>query len=294
MDLAQLEAFVAVVDEGTFTAAAARLHLSQPALSRRIATLEAELGVALFERVGRAVRLTPAGRDALDPARRSLHEAHRVRAAAASVGGLITGSLHLAGLPTLVISHLVPWVGSLHALHPGVQVALTGADDTAALLAMVASARCDLGICDDPGPMEDLQTALIGRQDLLAVLAPGSTLPEPRPGEVHPTIAIDELRDRPQVALPIGTSTRSLVDDLFAGGAAPPVVVTTDQRDALIPLVLTGVGMTFVPDRYADQAMAQGALVARPEPTASRDIVLVTRRGRLTPAAAAFVALAAA
>ena len=88
MDLRQLSYVVAVADHGGFTRAAEAVHVTQPALSQAVRTLEAELGVELFHRTGRSVVLTAAGEALLGPARRALRDAETARAAVAEVAGL--------------------------------------------------------------------------------------------------------------------------------------------------------------------------------------------------------------
>src|SRR5258705_787510 len=92
--LRQLESFLTVVDEGSFTRAAELLHVSQPGLSHQIQAMERELGGPLLERLPRKVRLTPAGRTVLPHARASLAHAERVSSAAKRAGGLAT-ELHI-------------------------------------------------------------------------------------------------------------------------------------------------------------------------------------------------------
>src|ERR1043165_983563 len=101
MDLRQLSYFLAVVDEGTFTAAAAAVAVAQPSLSQAVRSLEAELGTPLFHRLGRAVRLTAAGDALVEPARQTLRDIDTARAAVEAVAGLMGGCLELAALPTL-------------------------------------------------------------------------------------------------------------------------------------------------------------------------------------------------
>src|SRR6187551_504191 len=101
MDPRQLEYVVAVADEGSFTSAARSLHVSQPALSQSIAALEAEVGVPLFDRLGRTVRLTSAGEALLSPARQVLHDLELARASVDDSVSLRSGRLVLVALPTL-------------------------------------------------------------------------------------------------------------------------------------------------------------------------------------------------
>src|SRR5215471_7246173 len=103
MEVRQLAFVLAVADEGTFTRAADALGISQPSLSQGIRALEAELGVELFDRRARPVRLTAAGEALIEPARRAVRDLATARAAVDAVRGLEGGHLDLVSLPTLSI-----------------------------------------------------------------------------------------------------------------------------------------------------------------------------------------------
>src|SRR4051812_34312071 len=103
MDLRQLEYVVGVVDHGGFTRAATALHVAQPSLSQSVRTLERELGVELFHRVGRRAVLSAAGAAFVDGARQVLRDVATTRAAVAAVAGVEAGALDLVSLPTLTV-----------------------------------------------------------------------------------------------------------------------------------------------------------------------------------------------
>ncbi len=309
MDLRRLTYFLAVVDHGGFTAAADEVDVSQPALSLAVKELERELGVALFDRVGRRVRLTAAGEALVGPARQALRDVETGRAAVAAVAGVRSGSLALASLPTLVADPLAELVGRFRRRYPGVVVDLAAPEDTSDLVAMVRDGRCEAGITEIPEIPGDLVSRVIGSQALLLILPPGLGgwgnpigeggvgVPEiegPRTQDaVLPDLSLADLVRTPFVATPVGTSTRRLLDEGFAGaGAEPRVAVVTAQRDAILPLVLAGAGAALVPEPIAAVARALGATVARPSPAVERTLALVHRTGTLAPAAARFVELA--
>src|SRR5690348_5802124 len=129
MELRQVEYVVAVVDHGGFTRAAAALHVTQPSLSSGVATLERELGVALFHRLGRRVTLTSAGEAFLAPARRLLREATAVRAAVGEIAELASGRLDLVALPTLAAEPLAPLICTFRSRYPGVVVHVAEPED---------------------------------------------------------------------------------------------------------------------------------------------------------------------
>ncbi len=298
MDSRKLAHFVAVVDNGGFTAAADVTGTSQPALSIAVRDLETELGADLFERVGRRVHLTEAGRALVGPARLVLRDLETGRAAVAAVAGLEAGSLTVASLPTLAADPLAALVGRYRQLYPGVIVDLAAPEDTSDLLAMIRDGSCEVGVTEATGLPEDLAGHDIGEQPLTLVLPPQlavGVVKDARRGRTGrlPAVALTDLTRVPFVATPTGTSTRRLLDEGFAAvGARPEVAVVTAQRDAIIPLVVAGAGAALVPAPLAEHAAASGAVLARPVPAVARRIAVVHRDGSLAPAATAFVRLA--
>jgi len=302
MDSRKLAQFVAVVDHGGFTAAADAIGASQPALSIAVRELESELGVALFDRIGRRVRLTAAGDALVGPARQVLRDLATGRAAVAGVAGAAAGLLTVASLPTLAADPLAGLVGRFRQRHPGVVVDLAAPEDSSDLLAMVRDGRREVGVTEAGEPADDLTAHVIGEQPLSLILprvlarglAPqtGGRRGGARP-KGPPVVALTRLTEVPFVATPPGTSTRRLLDEGFAAvGATPSVAVVTAQRDAVIPLVVAGAGAALVPAPLATAAAASGVVVARPTPAVVRQIAVVHRQGPQSPAADHFVALA--
>src|SRR5437764_944403 len=111
MDLRQLEYVVAVADHGGFTRAALALHVAQPSLSHGIRTLEAELGIELFARLGRTVQLTSAGEGVVDSARRVLRDVADLTTVTRAAVELETGRLDVVALPTLAVEPLAVLIG---------------------------------------------------------------------------------------------------------------------------------------------------------------------------------------
>jgi len=275
---------VAVVDEGSFTDAADALGISQPAVSQAVRGLERELGVALFHRLGRGVRLTDAGTAVLGPARVLLRDAATVTDAVRSVVGLLDGRLELACLPTLAVAPLAGLVGEFRRRHPGVSVVLLDPDDGADLLDLVRTGRCEIGITGVP-TATDLVTVRLAHQGFRVILPSGTA-----PG---PVVTVEALATMPMVAAPRGSSSRDLLDSVLeARGLRATIVVEAAQREALLPLVLAGAGAALVPLPLAEAARRLGCDVAELEPPVGRPVVLVHRDAPLTPAGGAFVALA--
>jgi DNA-binding transcriptional LysR family regulator len=281
MELRQLEYVVAIADAGSFTAAAAAVHASQPSVSHGVRALETELGVDVFFRLGRSVSATPAGEAVIQAARQVLRDADTVRAAAAAAAGLTGGRVDVATLPTLAAEPVAPLLGRFRRDHPGVEVRVIEPDADETLLDSVRSGRAELGIADLEGGAAGLVATPLFDQELLLVAPPGTALPH---GVAHGSLARQTF-----VATPRSTSTRRLLD---AVAPDAPVAVEVAHRDAMLPLVLAGAGAALLPAPLAADAAARGAAVAKLRPRVSRSIGLVHRPGPLSPAAAALAALA--
>src|SRR3954452_9090809 len=122
MNFRQLECFVAVVDEGSFTRAARRIGITQPSLSQHIKALELELDGALLDRLPRGVSLTPAGRSLLPEARTAVRALERGRQGARSALAFELGELEIATVLSLAYVYLLQHIDDLHRLHPNVSI----------------------------------------------------------------------------------------------------------------------------------------------------------------------------
>ncbi len=214
-----------------------------------------------------------------------LRDVETGRAAVAAVAGLAAGRLDLAALSTLAIDPVAPLVGAFRVAHPGVDIALADPGDAAEVVDLVTSGECELGITAETVAAADLVSHPLDRQDLLAVLPPGSS--------ASYTMAITGLARFPLVTAPAGTTTRTQLEGAFLdAGVTPRIAVVASQREAILPLVLAGAGATLFPRPLAEQAARLGAVVVGLRPHLTRPVHLFHRRGPLSPAAAAFVSLA--
>ena len=286
MDLRRLTYFLAVAEHEGFTSAAKALFVSQPALSLAVRELEEELGVELFRRLGRGVRLTPAGEALVGPVRQTLRDIETAKAAVAAVSGLETGTLSIASLPTLAADPLPDLVGRFRALHPGVIVDLAAPEDTAELAELLTQGQSEMGLAEPVALPPTLITHELGEQRLFFIFPPGTS-----PG--CRSLPVQEIGQVPLIAAPEGTSTRRLLDEAFAAvGLTPTVRVVAAQREAILPLVAAGAGAAMVPETLARRAELLGAIVVEPRPAITRRLVLAHRAGPLAPAAARFAELA--
>jgi LysR family transcriptional regulator, carnitine catabolism transcriptional activator len=311
MDERRLRYFLAVVEDGSVTHAASRLHIAQPSLSQSLRALESELGIELFVRAGRGLHLSAAGEALVGPARQTLRMMDAARAAVGEVAELAAGTLQVAALATLAVDPLSALIGRFRQAHPGVIVRVREPDSAAAVSTLVRAGECELGLAHLPLPLQqELRTVELGTQELLFVLppdsqsrrAPGSgSRPRigptsgfaPGGGAGHP-LAPAALREVPLVVSPPGTSTRLLLEQaLQAVEVTPRIAVETDSREAIVPLVLAGAGAALLPASLAHEAARRGAVVRPARPRIVRRIGLLQRNGPLSPAARAFSALAA-
>jgi LysR family carnitine catabolism transcriptional activator len=284
MEVRQIEYVVGVVEEGGFTRAADALHVTQPALSEGIRRLEAELGLELFHRVGRRAVLSSAGEAFLEPARQVLRDLGVLRTSVAAVGGLTAGTLDLVALPTLAVDPLATLVGAFRHAHPEVVVRVDQPEDAAAVATLVRSGRSEVGLTELPVAEPGLASRLLTEQELIVVLPPGSPLARRR------RLTTADLASVPLVTSPPGTSTRGLIDAAFAAiDDAPLIAVETDQREAIVPLVVAGAGASVLPRPQAEAAALFGATTVPLSPRLVRSIGLIWRDGPVSPAARAFI-----
>jgi LysR family carnitine catabolism transcriptional activator len=286
MDLRQLEYVVAVADHGGFTKAAMATRAAQPSLSHGVRSLEAELGVELFARLGRGVQITAAGEEVVDAARRVLRDVAELSAVSAAAAGLRSGRLEIVALPTLAVEPLATLIGAFRTLHPGVTIRVSEPEDAANVERQVSSGRAELGFTDLTTGGSGLSRVELFRQEVLAVCPPSATLPD------GPLLAA-AFAAMPLIATPPGTSTRRLLDRVIArSGLEPNIVVEINHREAIMPLVLAGAGASLLPSPLARDAAARGAVVRTLRPAVTRRIGILHRAGVLSPAARAMLELA--
>src|SRR3954468_2352135 len=165
----QIDHVLAVVDDGSFTKAAAAIGVSQPSLSDGIRRLEEELDVRLFHRLGRSVELTDAGRAFVGPARQLTRDRDAVFESVAVVRDLRSGTLDIVALPTLAADPLGRLVGGFRKVNPGIAVRIAAPEDDRSVVAMVLDGRSELGLTELRAPREELVSVSLERQELVAV-----------------------------------------------------------------------------------------------------------------------------
>lgn len=250
-----MECFLAVVEEGAITRAAERLHMSQPPLTVRLKTLEAELGVELLHRHGRGVEPTAAGRVFAERARRLLAEVHSTAEAVQSVGHGIRGHLTIAVGSSVAPSLLANLVGQLSSQAPEVSLTITDHND-AAVLDRVTHGEADAGLLhltplEAAAHARTLETAVAAREPLVAVLR------EDHPAAATERADLSVLTGEPLIA-PSRASAPGLHAQVLAtwraNGGDDERVRETDSTTTMLALVEAGLGMTIMPASLADVA----------------------------------------
>ncbi|GCE39172.1 Cyn operon transcriptional activator [Rhodococcus wratislaviensis] len=284
-----MEYFLAVVDCGGVTRAAAQLRVAQPSLSQAVRKLEKDLGVELFHRVGRGLVLSPAGEALVGPARSILREVESAENAVRDVGAMRGGRIDIASLSDLSSDPLSVWVAKFRRQYPDVRFHIEERDETADIVSLVRSGACELGILALPLPTEDLVGEELIDQQLVLVCPPGTDARWPDP------VPIEALTRVPFVMGEKGTATRDFIDrSLRLHGVEPDVAVEVRQRGAVLPIVLAGGGVSIVALRSGLDAMLRGGVVRELSPRLTRRMGVVRRPGRMTQASTEFLACARA
>ncbi|MCC6867477.1 MAG: LysR family transcriptional regulator [Burkholderiales bacterium] len=284
MDLRQLRYFVAVADTLHFGRAARRLAISQPPLSRQIAALERELGVALFERSTRGVRLTPSGSALLPRARRLLADADTIATGARELARGEVGLLRIGFLAAATFSMLPRLISSFRRARPGVRLVLTEATSDRQLVAL-AEASLDAGVLLPPVADPALAWLSLVREPLVAALPAGRRWP--------PRLALARLAGEPFILFPrpAGASLYDLiVNACERAGFLPRVEQEAVQMSTIVSLVAAGMGVALVPDSL--RQVRRAGVVYRPlsDRLAPVETGLAWRVDDATPGLAAFVA----
>lgn len=203
MDLRQLEYFVAVAEQGSFSRAAARLNLSQPSLSRQVALLERELSQRLLQRTGRGVAVTEAGQTLLGHARPMLAAAEQARFELKEMRDEPRGSV-VVGLPHRVATGLcVPLVREFRRRLPHAMVSVSEGLSLSLREDLIAG-RVDVALLFDPAPTPLLRSEQLMRERLVLMAPSGRRLP--------PQVSLHALQDEPMVLPSSPNPIRTLVD----------------------------------------------------------------------------------
>jgi DNA-binding transcriptional LysR family regulator len=239
LDPRLLRAFIAVADRGSFSAAARQLHLTQPALSRRIAELEATLSLRLVERTSRRVALTETGIDLLERCRELLAEGDALRERALRLSQGRTGILRLGCAPMIMESVVAPLIALYRKRCPDVELRLSELGGARAQEAVVRG-QLHAAVAS---PMEPrLAARLLFPWRLLAVVGKGHPFARRR------TIDIATLAKEPILTLPSGFGTRELFDAACeTSGVRPEIRMEAVAAQTLVAAARSDYGVAVVP-----------------------------------------------
>jgi len=242
MDTPALRAFLTVAKTQSFSQAAVLLHITQPAVSKRVAALEAELNTRLFDRVGKKVALTEAGNALLPRAQRILDEMADSRRALANLSGNISGLLSIGTSHHIGLHRLPQVLRAFHAAYPDVELDLRFMDSEAACAA-VAKGELELGIVTLPlEPVKNLVMTPIWDDPLGVIVAPHHPLAKSQ--RVRP----ETLAQYPAVLPGQGTYTREILERAFAPlGVRVPGRMSTNYLETIKMLVTIGLGWSVLP-----------------------------------------------
>ena len=287
MDLHFVTYFVAVVDHGGITKAAQSLYISQPSLSQAIRTLERRLGATLFDRTGRRLVLTDAGRTFDLAARRILADVERAKAKVTAVRELEFGRVDVVSYSAFSIDPMVELVRRFRVNFPKIVVRVLDTFGPAGVDAALRRGSAEVGVTDLSIGYEGLVTAPITTQEM--VLATHVSLSDRLVKPLVDPVRRDVLHALPLV-VDLGDQSNQFRSLLSAG--AENVVVDCVHPVTTWELVRRGIGATVVPRKVAQQQM-KDVLAFSFDPPLARDVGLVYRAGEQSPAAAAFIATVA-
>jgi DNA-binding transcriptional LysR family regulator len=256
-DVEGLRTFLAIYRSGTITRAAAELFRSQPAVSRRLALLERELGAPLFERVPAGLVLTQAGEALLPFAEGVLATLQDAQAAVRAVESDEVGPVSLALVGTLAGSGLTSALREFARRHPGVELTLRTATSRE-VSDLVRRAEVGLGLRYSEDPAPDLRCEPLYAERLVVAAAPDHPLAGARRGAAARRLAAERwitFPDRPESA------TAYYRQALAAVGASDARVLRVDSLTAQKRLVEAGFGLAFLPETSVQEELAAGSLV---------------------------------
>ncbi|HEU5026220.1 MAG TPA: LysR family transcriptional regulator [Spirillospora sp.] len=290
MELRQLEYFVAVTEEASFTRAAAKLHVAQPGVSAQIRQLERELGQPLLDRSGRTVRLTEVGAAVLPYARAALAAVEGAKLSVDELTGLLRGHVTIGTIDWIASLDLPGLLAGFHRDHPNVEITVVQ-DESASLAEALLAGRTDLAFLSlgaEPPPGIAVQPVI--EQDLFASMS------RDHPLAGRASITLRALAEQDLVSLPKGTGLRAVLDEACAAaGLRPRIAFEAGEPPVLAQLAAHGLGVAVLPE---------SATAIRADELASMPIVRPRLRGRIAlawraegprgPAARALIARARA
>ncbi|MEW5424436.1 LysR substrate-binding domain-containing protein [Amorphus sp. 3PC139-8] len=277
MTLDQLKIFVAVAERGHVTRAAESLSMTQSAVSAAIGALEKRYGTALFDRLGRRIELTEAGRRFLPEARAVLERAATARSVLEDLSGLTVGALSIAASQTIATYWLPRRLADFHARYPGVRLDVTIAN-TSQVETAVAEGAADLGLVEGPTRHRALIRQPVGVDRLVLVVASDHPAPPERDGGRL------DLERISWVIREAGSGTRDSFEAFVKAEGADMerlrVFLVLPSNEAVREAVEAGAGATVISEHVVARELAAGRLKALPVDLPEREFAAVRHPDR--------------
>ena len=240
MDIRQLEMFLAVAEEGGFTRAGERLHVSQSAISRQIGLLERELGGPLFNRDGRRVSLTHPGEILVRTAYNLFREMQQVVEQLSDVHELRRGRLRLAGGMSVCMYVLPHLLKRYRKLHPDVDVRVSSGSSEV-ILRKLRGHEMDLALLTLPVIAKDLEVIPVLKEEMVVVTAPRHPLAHKR------VVDAREIGKFPLILYETGSRTRETIENFLREEDVPAdVAMETENAEIIKAMVASGIGITVL------------------------------------------------
>jgi DNA-binding transcriptional LysR family regulator len=286
IELDGLRAFITVAECRSFSIAATRLHLTQPAVSKRIALLESQMNVKLFDRIGRTVGLTEAGQRLEPRAREILQRVEDTQRAIVNLSGDVTGQLSLATSHHIGLWRLPAVLKQYSARYPDVSLDLHFMDSEVAH-EQILHGKLELGIITlAPGQQERLNSIKIWQDNLVFMCGADHELAK------LDRVDIGELTHYPAILPDMSTFTGRIVKQLFdERKLVLNLSMSTNYLETIKMLVSIGLGWSVLPEKMLDSTLVQ---LRVPDVSIHRDLGVIHHRQRtLSNAAIAFMELLA-
>jgi DNA-binding transcriptional LysR family regulator len=254
MDLRQLEIIRAIADTGSFTAAGEKLHVSQSAISRQILLLEEELGEPVFHRIGRRIRITPAGESLLQLSHRVFQDLQETVSTISEKRDSLSGTIRLVGGMTVCLYVFPALLAEVRRVHPHLDLKVTvGSAERS--IAMLRSGAGDLGMITLPVEATDLVSVPVLEEELLLITYPAHPLAKKK------SITPADLDKQEFVLFETGSITRRLVESFFTKqGVEPEVIMETENVEIIKAMVRSGLGISIIPSQAAASDVRAGQL----------------------------------
>ncbi|KEK23496.1 LysR family transcriptional regulator [Bacillus gaemokensis] len=270
MELRQLEYFLAVSKELHFTKAAEKLNISQPSLSQQIRALEHEFGMPLFDRIGKKISLTEAGRILFSHSKKVFHEIEQARTAIQELNGLQQGNLTVGALLTVINYLLPPAILNFNALYPNIELSVLGLR-TGEIREKLLQNELDIGITFLPVQDKEIISIPLYQSELTLVVPTGHELTQ------HTTVTMEVLQKYPVILLPKNFFLTQLITLHCQNfNFTPKPILEISTMESLIHMVSKGMGITVLPKPYIDFLQSnsiQAIKIKNPTPTIEIGII---------------------